>query len=339
MLKIETIDNKEIWESFLSAKEVQFYPFFQSWQWGEVQKRLGHNVVRIGVFEEKKLVAVCQIVDVMAKRGHYFHLRHGPVLMPFRQDVFDALLEYVKKRAKEKNASFLRTSPVVEKQHVDSNMLKHRGFLNAPMHNMDAEICWVLDITKPEDQLLKEMRKSHRYLIKKAQAVNIEIITTKKVSDMNNFLSLYSNLSARKHFVPHKGLVEEFDEFGKNDEEILFLAKYEGKVISGALIAFVGNNALYRHGASDNQYRDIPASYLLQWEAIKEAKKLGKTLYNFWGIAPPETKNHPWQGLTLFKTGFGGKKVEFLHAQDLPLNKWYWKTYAIERIAKWKKGY
>ncbi len=339
MLKIETVASKKTWESFLSAQEVQFYPFFQSWNWGEAQRQMAHSIWRIGVYDDTKLIALCQIVKIAAKRGTYLHFRHGPVLLPFDWEVFDAIVDYGKKLASEERAWFLRMSPVVPKQYIDFPMLKKRGFRNAPMHNMDAEICWVLDITKPEDQLLKEMRKTHRYLIRKAESLDIEIIRTKKVSDINDFLNLYSSLSARKHFVAHKGLLEEFDEFGKDDQEILFLAKYQGKIISGALIAFVGNNAIYRHGASDNEYRDIPASYLLQWEAIKEAKKMGKTLYNFWGIAPPETKNHPWQGLTLFKTGFGGRKIEFLHAQDLPLNFSYWKTYLIERIVKWKKGY
>lgn len=339
MFKIEEIKNKKNWQEFLQNSKIQFYPYFQSWNWGEVQKVMGHTIWRLGVYKDEKLVAICQIVDINAKRGHYFHLRHAPVLIPFDQEVFDLILEYTKKLAKEKKVLFIRLSPVVKKELVDMKILKKRGFVSAPIHNMDAEICWVLDIDKSDEELLKEMRKTHRYLIKKAQTMNIEIIRTNKVSDIDDFLKLYSDLSERKHFVPHRALKEEFSEFAKDDEAMLFMAKYQNNIIAGAFVSYVGKMAIYRHGASDSTHRDIPASYLLQWEAIKEAKRRGKELYNFWGIAESDNKKHPWYGLTLFKMGFGGQKEEFLHAQDLPLSPMYGKTYIIDSITKWRKGY
>lgn len=339
MLEIRSIDKKKIWDDFLLQKEVSFYPFFQSWEWGEVQEEMKHGVWRVGVYSEEKIVAICQIVKIVAKRGTYLHLRHGPVLLPFNWDVFDEIIDYCKKLAVAQNASFIRMSPIVAKEHVDFTNVRKRGFRDSAMHNMDAEICWVLDITKPEAELLKEMRKTHRYLVKKAQALGISIIMSKNPADLAKFFPLYRDLSKRKHFVAHKGVQEEFEVFAKQDKELLFLASYKGKVISGAIISFVGGMAIYRHGASDTAFRDIPASYLIQWEAIKEAKKRGITTYNFWGIASNDKKTHPWYGLSLFKMGFGGKRVELLHAQDLPLNFSYWKTYAIERYSTWKKGY
>lgn len=339
MYEIRNIEKKKIWDDFLLQKEVTFYPFFQGWEWGEVQEQMKHGIWRVGTYRGENLVALCQIVKIVAKRGTYLHLRHGPVLLPFDWDVFDAIIDYCKKLAVAQNASFIRMSPVVPKEYVDFVNVRKRGFRDSAMHNMDAEICWVLDITKPEAELLKEMRKSHRYLIKKALGMDITITVSKDPSDLTKFFPLYKDLSARKHFVAHKGVQEEFEAFAKQDKELLFLATYKGKVISGAIIGMVGSMAIYRHGASDNAFRDIPASYLLQWEAIREAKKRGINMYNFWGIASNDKKTHPWYGLSLFKMGFGGKRVELLHAQDLPLNFSYWKTHLIEKITTWRKGY
>lgn len=339
MQEIRNITQKKIWDEFLLQKEVQFYPFFQSWEWGESQRQMGRVIWRIGVYDEEKLVAICLIIKIAAKRGTYLHFRHGPVLLPFDWEVFDMITHYCRKLALQENVSFLRVSPVVPKEYVDFVELQKRGFRDSAVHNMDAEICWVLDLQKKEEQLLKDMRKTHRYLIKKAKGLDIVIEKTKNPEDLAKFFPLYADLSKRKHFVPHKGVQEEFSAFAKQDEEVLFLATYNGKVISGAIIAFVGKMAIYRHGASDNAFRDIPASYLLQWEAILEAKKRGMSIYNFWGIASDDRKSHPWYGLSLFKMGFGGKRVELLHAQDLPLNFSYWKTHLIEKISKWRKGY
>lgn len=344
MLSIEEIKDKKIWDDFLE-KETKHYPLFQSWDWGEVQTKLGKNIFKYGLFgnpdklSDKKLLGVFLIVDIEARRGHYLHLRHGPVLSSLNQNFFDLIMSFVKKIAREKHASFMRISPLIKKDGIYENFLKKRGFINAPIHNMDAETCWVLNLEKPEEELLKGMRKTHRYLIKKARNMNIKIFRGNNLSDIDDFISLYKDLSLRKGFIPHVGIREEFEVLSKNNEALLLLARYDGKIISGALIILIGNTAIYHHGVLSEEYKNIPASYLIQWEAIKEAKKRGKKIYNFWGIVPVDQPNHPWKGITLFKTGFGGERWDFIHAKDFPLNLWYWKSYLIEYITKIKKGY
>lgn len=341
MLKITEITDKKIWEDFLSDTAVGYYPFFQSWNFGKVQERFGALVKRVGVWRGNQLVAICQIIDVNARRGHYLHLRHGPVLKPFNKEIFDFLMTYIKKLAQEKNAYFIRLNPVVEKQHVPVEFIRSRHMKDSPIHKMDGEVAWVLDIRVPEEELLKNMRKSHRYLIKKAREnKDLTITTTSNFKDIEKFLPLYKSLSQRKHFVPHKGVRFEFEIFGKDNQEVLYLAKYKNKIIAGALIAFVGHMAIYRHSASDDTHRDVPAMYLLLWEAILESKKRGLKIFNFWGVITDlDSKRHPWHGLSLFKKGFGGELKEFLHAQDISISILYWKTYIIELSSKILKGY
>ena len=339
MLQIREIREKSEWDNFLEQIEPSAYPFFQSWTWAEVQKKLGFDIERFGITERKKLIGIFCVIDVKAKRGHYIHVRHGPVFTSFKKEYFDFFLQYLKGFVRQKRASFIRLSPLLKRDEAIEGYLKKKNCISSPIHNMDAEICWVLDIVSPEEDLLKQMRKTHRYLVRKSQAMDIKIIRTKKVDDLQQFLHIYEQLSQRKHFVPHSGIEEEFVAFTKDDEEELYLAEYNGKIIAGAVIAFVQNEAIYRHGASLEEFRTIPASYLIQWEAIRDAKKRGKKLYNFWGIASTESKHHPWQGLTLFKTGFGGEKREFIHAYDLPISLQYWITYGIEYISKKKRGY
>lgn len=339
MLKIEEIKNKKIWEEFLNKKQINPYPFFQSWNWGEMQRKLGFNILRLGVFDQSKLIGLCLTIDIEAKRGHYLHLRHGPVFLEYKSEYLKTFFAYIKKIAKNRNTSFIRTSPLITNKSASNLYFKKNDFIDSPIHNMDAEISWILDIDKSEEDLLKEMRKTHRYLIKKAMNLDIEIVRSKKVSDINLFLPIYKSFSKKKGFVQHKGIKEEFEIFIKDNQVLLFFAKHDNKIISSAMIIFLKNMAIYHHGASLEKYRHLPASYLLQWQAILEAKKRGKKLYNFWGIAPLNSKNHPWSGLTLFKTGFGGYPQEFIHAKDLPLNIWYWKTYLIDYISKKTKGY
>ncbi len=338
MIQIKEIISKTSWNAFLELIPAENYPFFQTWNWGEIQKNNGFPIIRLGIYDENKLVGICLVVDINAKRGHYFHLRHGPVLLDFEK-YFDPLIGYITKQAQAKNAAFLRISPLLKKDTLFLDFFIKRKFRYAPIHNMDAEICSLLNIQKSEQELLSGMRKSHRYLIKKAKTMTISIRKSTDKKDIENFLQLYEDFSSKKHFVAHKGILEEFTVLQKDDEIALFLATYEEKIIAGILIDYIGPVAIYHHAASNAQYRNIPANYLLLWEAIIEAKKRNKLYFNLWGIAPTESKKHPWSGFTLFKTGFGGERVEFLHAMDLPLSQSYWKTYVIDWITKKRKGY
>ena len=71
---------------------------------------------------------------------------------------------------------------------------------------------------------------------------------------------------------------------------------------------------------------------------LKQARKRGCKIYNFWGITPTDSPRHPWAGLTLFKKGFGGYKKEYVKTQDLPLSGQYWINYLVERIRRSKRG-
>lgn len=340
MLHIDEITDKNRWQHFLEKTYTVSYPFFQSWEWGEVLESLSISVERIGLFDGGTLVGVVMIADIKAKRGHYLYLRQGPVLITFTKEYFSEILEYVKKRAKEYGASFIRISRLLKDEQLSPDFFNGFGFRMSKLQIIDAEVTPLLDITKSEDELLKQMRKSHRYLIKKAKALPIEIITSTDKKDLEVFLNLLHGLSKRKHFVVHHEIEKEFDVFTKYNECVLFSAKYEGKIIAGAFIDFVGNMMIYRHAASDSAYKNIPVSYLIQWEAIREGKRRGKAIYNFMGIAPEHAKkNHPWQGFSLFKTGFGGNMEYYFPTMDLPLNYKYWKNYMIDLMTKVRKGY
>jgi lipid II:glycine glycyltransferase (peptidoglycan interpeptide bridge formation enzyme) len=314
------------------------WSLFQSWRWGELLTGGGNWVERLAVYDDKKLVATAQIQEVTARRGTFLQLRQGPIIgeltLENQQAVWQILVSSLKTMAKERHALFIRINPMIADSAETAQLLKHLGFRPAPIHAMDAEICWVLDISTTEEALLAGMRKTTRYEIRRGQKLGL---TVEKSTDITQFMQLYEATASRQGFVTHQSVAAEFELFFAHNEAELLLARYQNEVLAGALIIYFGRQAIYHHGASISG--KIPASALLQWEAIKRAKMRGATLYNFWGIAPPENENHPWKGLTLFKQGFGGEMKRFIHSHDLPLSKAYILPYTIERLRKLKKGY
>ncbi|MFZ3055088.1 MAG: peptidoglycan bridge formation glycyltransferase FemA/FemB family protein, partial [Minisyncoccales bacterium] len=238
----------------------------------------------------------------------------------------------------DEGASFIRMNPLLERNSENEELLKKNGFRVAPMHANAYDATWKLDISLPEEDLLREMRKTTRYVIRQVEK-NSDVTIEKSVNE--NDLAVYQKLnrevSIRQKFVPFSDsyIKDEFGIFSKDNQALLFFGKYKGEIVAGALVIFWQGTGYYHQAASLSKYSKISIPYLLQWEAIKEAKKRGCRLYDFWGYVDPKINpDHPWAGPTLFKMGYGGKAHEYTHTQDYVLSPKYWLTYIFEELRK-----
>ena len=329
------VDQKE-WDTFV--KKVCPEAFFQSWQWGDVEKKNGHEVNRFGFYRENVLFGVAQFIHVKARRGKYIHARHGPILRVWDKESAFFVRAFLLEYAKRMKASFVRVSPLVDVSHEE--LFRSLGFHHAPIHNMDAEISYVVTLTS-QDDVLRQMRKNTRYLIRKSQDEK-ELTVRAGVTDelLNDFIILFKETAKRKNFVVERGIREELSVFSATNEAELIVAYHKDRPVAGSVIVFWGNQGIYRYAASSEKGKLRAASYLVQWTAIQHALERGLPYYNLWGgIADLTDTSHPWYGITVFKKGFGGEKRQYLHAQDLPVASSYFFTYVIEQIIKVVRGY
>lgn len=331
-MQIQEIRTEHTWETFVLSNGPM--ALFQSWVWGEVQKNQGFIVNRFGIFDGTNLLGVFQTVLVRAKRGSFLHVRHGPILKEYSEKIFKTVLKHLAEIAKQQGCWFVRVSPLIEYSNELQTLYKKLVLIPAAIHRMDGEQVWVLDLGIDEEQLLANMRKTTRYEIHKAQKEHVEVVTS---SDIGAFMNLYKKTSMRHGFVGHMGIEDEFDLFTKAHKAVLYIGKHNGIETAGALIIYYGNQAIYHHGASVPSR--WPVSTLVQWKAIRDAKKNGMRLYNFWGIAPQANAHHPWAGITLFKKGFGGRERSYMHAHDLAISPFYVIPRSLELIRKRLKGY
>lgn len=333
-ITIKNISDKKLWEEFILAKNEA--NFLQSWAWGEFHKALGKTIDRTGFYENNKLVGVMLSVVEPARRGKYLTVPGGPIIDWGNKDLINAFAIQIKEIAKKNGCVFIRVRPQLKKDDFSINLFKNLGFIKAPMH-LHAELTSQLDITKTEEELMAQMRKSTRYEVKKAIKENLKIITSTNSSEIKKFYDLQIETSRRQKFVPfsYKFLYEQFKVFAENGNALLYKAEFEKKLLAQAFVIFYGKEAVYHYGASTDEGRRYPGAYLIQWEAIREAKKRGMTRYNLWGVAPENKETHRFAGLSLFKRGFGGQDFECLHAQDLIINKpKYVISYVIESLRK-----
>jgi len=336
-MQIKEIEKKDIWENFIIGCEEK--TFLQSWNWGEFQKMMGNKIWRFGVFEENKLISVALVIKIQAKRGTFLLIQHGPL---GRKETFSPLLTELRKIAKREKASFIRMIPLWEKNEENQRFLENFGFREAPMHANAYEATLKLNLVPSEEELLMNMRKTTRYLVRQSlKNSNLEVVKSDKIEDVKLYDKLNQEVAKHQQFVPfsYEFVKNEFNVFTKDNQALLLLGKYQGKIIASALIIFWSGNGFYHQAALNPKYYKIPIAYLLQWEAIKEAKIRGCKLYDLWGFVDPQKNpRHPWAGPTLFKMGFGGTAYQYVKTQDLPLSWRYWLTFLFEKLRKIKRG-
>jgi lipid II:glycine glycyltransferase (peptidoglycan interpeptide bridge formation enzyme) len=303
-----------------------------------MQELLGEKVVRYGCFDGDRLIGVVLGVTVTARRGKFLFCPHGPIVVNNDSKIIELLILALKNFAHENGSAFLRISPLELQINTNIELYKKLGMRPAPMH-MHAETMWVLDIKPSEEVLMQGMRKTTRNLVRRAERDGVKIRISRDINDLDLFEQVYKETADREKFVgfSKKYLEAEFSALNKDNHVFLAFAEYQGDIISTALITVYGNTGFYHQGASTRKHAKVPGAYLLQWEIIRELKRLGIQRYNFWGIS--DDPKHPWAGLSLFKQGFGGYREDYLHAQDLPLKPSYWLTYIIEQIRRKKRGY
>ena len=259
---------------------------------------------------------------VVIKHGLPFQLcwlevPRGPLFK--NEAAFGEIMKKIEELGKAQQAVFIRLSSYEE---ISGDRFATTGFDHHP------ETSLVIDLDQSEEDILAQMKQKGRYNIKIADKHDVKVDPS---DDIEAFYKLLSITGNRDGFGVHpkeyyanmiKGL-------GQNGQ--LLLASYEGRVVAGGLFVYLDEWGIYYYGASDIHYRNVMASYLVQWTAIREAKKRGCKYYDFLGISPEGSKNHAWSGVTSFKKKLGGRVVNYPKAKDLVLRPFWYTVYKIRK--------
>jgi lipid II:glycine glycyltransferase (peptidoglycan interpeptide bridge formation enzyme) len=343
-MTIKEITVKNEWEQFIEKCSQK--SFLNSWNWGEFQIARGFKIWRLGIADNSLLQATALVVKIKAKRGTYLLIQHGPTIessdIDTRSRLLNLFIEELIKIGKTEGASFIRMNPLWERTPENNKLLKDVGSRIAPIHANAYDATWKLDISSSEEDLLKGMRKTTRYVLRQAEKnLEIKIEKSEDVKDLATYQELNRQVALRQKFVPFSDsyIKDEFEIFVKDNQALLFFGKHKDEIAAGALIIFWQGTGYYHQAASLSKYAKLSIPYLLQWEAIKEAKKRNCKLYDFWGYVDLKTNpNHPWAGPTLFKMGYGGAPYEYVHTQDYILSPLYWLTCIFEKLRKIKRS-
>lgn len=313
-------NKKEQWNQFIIQNKGSF---LQSYQWGEFQELLNRKIWRIETQGLKGLI----IKHDLPLGKNYLYCPRGPIVQGGDISVF---LKEVKKITQQEKSIFFKIEP-----EIDLNLTDY-GFKKS-LKEIQSSKTIILDIDKSKEELLEQMHHKTRYNIRLAEkkGVTVQEIDLKDKESINIFINLLEQTAQRDKFYIHskEHYQKMLEVLGKDGIVKLFLAKYQDKIIAGTLNSFFNQTAIYLHGASDYSHRNLMASYLLQWQAIIQAKEQGLKYYDFGGI-----NQEKWPGVTRFKKGFlpcrqagNDQETHYPGAFDLVLNKFWFFIYKIAR--------
>lgn len=183
----------------------------------------------------------------------------------------------------------------------------------------------VVDLTKPEEQLLKEMSKDARQKLKKT---NLRIKELTKLEEFQEFGEEWKK--QRKGYVPSlqslQNLKKSFgdrswiltaDTIGVRPSSPSARARFAPfkvgppTMVAGTIVLLSDDTAYYYFAWTNGEGRKSGAQYKLVWEAMKWAKKMGLKKFDFEGIYDERWPLPRWKGFTAFKKKWGGKEVEY----------------------------
>jgi peptidoglycan pentaglycine glycine transferase (the first glycine) len=324
-----TAVNRNSWDKFVANHRKGH--LLQTWDWGELKKHFGWDVVRLALVEDEEILSGAQ---VLFRRFPLFSLAYvpkGPLVDWADRTQTRTLLAGLHRLCRAQRSVFLKIEPcAADDSSLREVITRHDGvsshFTVQPPRTI------VIDMTPSEEAILAAMKQKTRYNIRLAsrKGVTVRLGTAQ---DMPAFYRLMQITGQRDHFSIHsQDYFRVMFELFAPERAALLLAEVEGEPVAGLMTLVHRTSAYYLFGASGNMHREKMPTYLLQWEAMRWAKANGCQCYDLWGIpdadedkleaefrADSETPSGLW-GVYRFKRGFGGRVTRALGAFDFVYN-------------------
>lgn len=319
----------------------------QSPLWGEFRQKTGVKTVTANNY----LITIHPIPYTKYTVGYF----------PKGPDINKQMLETLSEIGKKENCIFIQIEPNVRK---DTKILSEKD-IKSKKSKLDISISqypnivpssrplftkytFILDLTKTEDELLKNMHPKTRYNIKLAEKKGVKISEEASNKAFDEYLKLTKETTDRQKFYAHgqnyhklmwETLKPKNKEQGTRNNVLtahLLKASYNSETLVAWILFVLGDTLYYPYGASSAKHREVMASNLIMWGAIKFGKRLGLKKFDMWGaLGPNPDSKDSWYGFHKFKEGYGGQHVEFIGSYDFVINKNLYQIYKLVNKIRW----
>ena len=304
------------WDAFVAAADPGSY--LQLSGWAEVKAVNGWTHQRLVAEGGRAAVVGAQL---LLRRPRplpwaFAYAPRGPVTAAWSTDTIGAFTEAC--RAGLDGVSHLRIDPEIERDAgVDEGSALRRSLRAAgwrPATPIQPGATRIIDLRPDEETLLGDLRKKWRQYVNKARNADITV-TDADGEALPEFYRIYRETADRAGFLirteqAYRDVWNAYRPAG--NARLLFARRPDGEALATLFLVRCGTRVVEPYGGMTVDGGASRANYLLKWEAIRTSKEQGATSYDLWGLATG--------GIAHFKTGFGGREIQYVGAWDLVLN-------------------
>lgn len=298
--------------------------FLQGSAWARVQHRLGHRVV-VGADRDWCWLGVVR----RAGPFRYLYLPFGPSLRT--PSALDPALASARASAHRLGCALVRFEP----GRVDRADVAATGARR--VHSRQYADTLVLRLDVDMAALRSGLKSGHRSGINGAGKRGLTFHASNDPARMPEFVRMLRETERRAGFFsyedPYFNAIAE--ELLPGSDATLYFAASGRRTVAGALVFDFGATRYYAYGAMDGDARRLMPAPPLVWQAILDAREQGRERFDFWGAAPPDAApDHPWSGITYFKSGFGAERESFAGTWELTVRPLPARLFAVARAIR-----
>lgn len=334
----------------------------QSYEWGEIKACYGwFPTHKIWKDDNGRIVAAALILErSMPIFGidnilRILYVPKGPLLLNWQDEALrNRILVDLANYAESRRAIFIKIDPDISigtgipgtesYSKIESGLMieneLHKHDWRFSNEQIQFQNTLILDLQFSEQELLASMKQKTRYNIRlaKRRGVNIQVGDE---SDFDILFNMYAETAVRDGFIIRK---QEYyrnlwSTFVRANNARPIIAKFDGEPIAALILFWFHKKAYYMFGMSKQVHREKMPNYLLQWEAIKLAKRMGCIYYDLWGAPKIFKEDDPMWGVYRFKEGLGGKVISHIGAWDYTPRPYFYRIYneLIPRVLGWMR--
>jgi lipid II:glycine glycyltransferase (peptidoglycan interpeptide bridge formation enzyme) len=233
---------------------------------------------------------------------------------------FCAMLEVLKDEYAHRRKLMLRIKPYGY-EGMDAEMqsvLEHAGFLPTKGLFREKKRTILVNLEYSQEDMRKRLSKKWRNSLTNSEKEDLRIIEEFTDEPLYAIRPIYEALMSKKNFegwnLDELAKIQNMLEGGQKMR--ITTCEGEKRTIAASVCSALGDTAIGLIGMTSDEGRKHRAYYLLQWDEILWAKKIGKTTYDLNGINPRKNPT-----VYHFKSGINGDEVTFLSVYDYCQNR------------------
>jgi hypothetical protein len=306
--------SRELWNSFLEKHSDG--NFEQCFEYGEISRKAfpRSNVIRLACLSEKEVAGILQ-----GAYSRYFGF--GMTLGAMRTPVVDfkhrgsieiakVLLEALEDFAK--NNRIIEARVLVPEAWNLNDAFQFFGYNVAGQLNE-----YFVDLSEGVNGLWKSMSHNKRRNIKKAMNEGVEVFESREKEDLLTFYSMLRAAEERASFSSYPlSWFEAVWDIYPTDLSKVFLAKWNGKAVSGVFTVMRGKTVFALAAGSFSEGWRVRPNDVMHWKVMEWACQRGYSKYHM-GLVhePPPTEGSSSWGIWRWKREWNGnlEKLQIFH--------------------------